>query len=276
MSERNRELASFLRSRRARLTPEEVGLPRGGRRRIATLRREDVAWLADVGTTWYTWLEQGRPIKMAAGTLDRIGAALRLDSSESEYLRKLVYDHGRARGDWNGLPSPGISALVRSYTAGHAFVIGPRWDVLICNERYAALLQLTDGAQGLERNGLWLMFTRQRARWVYPDWEATARRMVATFRVEYADYVDDRGFGELLEALSASSPEFATLWSDVDVLSPTRWSAGRMRDLDSGRVLNYETVTLGVPDAPGQMLVFHVPVELSLPAEIAHAVRARN
>jgi hypothetical protein len=276
MSERNHELASFLRSRRARLTPEEVGLPHGGRRRIATLRREDVAWLADVGITWYTWLEQGRPIKMAVGTLDRIGEALRLDSSESEYLRKLVYEHGRPRGDWNGAPSPGVSSLVRSFTAGHAFVIGPRWDVLVCNERYAALLELADGAQGLERNGLWLMFTRQRARWVFPDWEATARRMVATFRVEYADYADERGFGELLEALSASSPEFATLWSDVDVLSPTRWSAGRIRDLDSGRVLNYETVTLCVPDAPGQMLVFHVPLKLSLPAEIAQAVRAHN
>jgi hypothetical protein len=266
MSERNTERAAFLRSRRQRLTPEEVGLPRSGRRRIPTLRREDVAWLADVGITWYTWLEQGRPIKIAADTLDRIASALRLDDSESEYLRKLVQPNDRGRPHWDSPVTEQVRALVESYESGYAYVIGPRWDVLACNDSFGELMDIGGVPGGLERNGLWLMFTRQRMHRIFPEWNLLARRMVATFRVEYADYVGDGGFGELIDALSARSPEFVAMWADVDVLSPTRWTLGEVRDPDSGAVVALDTVSLSIPDSPGQTLMFNVPTRCEIAA----------
>jgi hypothetical protein len=267
MSERNTERAAFLRSRRQRLTPEEVGLPRSGRRRIPTLRREDVAWLADVGITWYTWLEQGRPIKIASGTLDRIASALRLDDSESEYLRKVAQPNANKRPHWDAPVTEHIRALVESYEPGYAFVMGPRWDVLACNDAFAGLLELNGASAGdLERNGLWIMFTHQRMRSVFPAWEEIARRMVATFRVEYADYVGDGAFGVLIDALTTRSPEFVAMWADVDVLSPTRWTLGEIRDPDSGSVVALDTVSLSVPDSPGQTVVFNVPTRCEIAA----------
>jgi hypothetical protein len=262
MSDRNLECAEFLKSRRQRLTPEEVGLPRSGRRRIATLRREDVAWLADIGITWYTWLEQGRPIKIAAETLDRIAAALRLDASETDYLRKLVLHPDRARPPkWNAPVTDRVRTLVDSYTAGYAFVISPRWDVLACNDAFYEFYAFSDGAQSpsLERNGLWTMFTSERSKWMFPAWPETARRMLATFRVEHADYVGDEAFADLIGALSQRSPEFVSMWADVDVLSPALWSVGEIRDPVSGAIIPLETVPLSIPESPAQTLMFYIP-----------------
>jgi transcriptional regulator with XRE-family HTH domain len=276
MSDRNLECAEFLKSRRHRLTPEEVGLPRSDRRRIATLRREDVALLADVGITWYTWLEQGRPIKIAADTLDRIAAALRLDVSESEYLRKLVLHADRARpAEWNAPVTDRIRTLVDSYTAGFAFVISPRWDVLACNERFGELYGFPDCGEppSLERNALWMMFTSDRSKWMFPAWPETARRMVATFRVEHADYVGDEAFGDLIDGLSQRSPEFVSMWADVDVLSPARWSVGEIRESISGAIVPLETVTLNIPESPAQTLMFYIPRRRALPPPrvVSHA-----
>jgi MmyB-like transcription regulator ligand binding domain/Helix-turn-helix domain len=263
-SERNLDRASFLKSRRQRLTPEQVGLPPSSRRRAATLRREDVAWLADVGVTWYTWLEQGRPIKIAAGTLARVAATLRLDDSETEYLQKLVHQDSKQRADWRTPVAERYRLLVNSYTGGHAFVMGPRWDILAWNARFGELFEFGDddhpAAVSLERNGLWLMFTHPSARRLFPDWDLIARRMVATFRVEHADYARDKGFAELIEVLTARSPEFCSMWSHVDVLSPMRWSIGEIRDPRTGNIVALDTVSFSVPDAPGQTVVFHVPI----------------
>src|SRR4030088_3114405 len=188
MSDRNLQRASFLKSRRQRLTPEEGGLPRSPRRGVASLRREDVALLADVGITWYTWLEQGRPIKMAAGTLARVSSALRLDPAESEYLGKLVQSLGKAPRTWDRAVSERVRTLVDSYSEGYAFVTDPCWDVLVWNKRFASLFGLNGETAGLEHNGLWIMFMNSRVRTLFPDWEAIARRMVAILRVEHAEF----------------------------------------------------------------------------------------
>jgi hypothetical protein len=263
MSDRNLQRASFLKSRRQRLTPEEVGLPRSPRRRVASLRREDVAWLADVGVTWYTWLEQGRPIKIAAGTLGRVAAALRLDVSETEYLEKLVLTDHKDRPEWDAPVAERVRLLVETYAAGYAFVMGPRWDILAWNEPFGKLFELCGrsigAAASLDSNGLWLMFMHPRARSLFPDWAANARRMVATFRVEYADYVGDAGFDDLIGTLGTSSTEFTSMWGDVDVLSPMRWNVREMRDPLSNETLAFETASFGIPDSPGQTLVFYIP-----------------
>ena len=259
MSDRNLEIAAFLKSRRRRLTPASVGLPLGLRRRIDTLRREDVAWLADVGITWYTWLEQGRPIKMAAGTLARVSSALRLDPAESEYLGKLVQSLGKAPRTWERVVSDRVRALVNSYSEGYAFVMDPCWDVLVWNDRFASLFGLNGETGGLEQNGLWIMFMNAGVRTLFPDWEAVARRMVAIFRVEHAEFGAHPRFGAVVEKLSARSSEFATMWSHVEVFSPMAWSVGALRDPGSGTVTMFQTIRLPIPDSPGQTLVFYVP-----------------
>lgn len=215
--------------------------------------------MAEVGITWYTWLEQGRPIKIAAGTLGRIAAALRLDPSETEYLRRLAQTRGRGKPSWERPVEPSIRDLVEGYTSGYALVTSPRWDILARNEPFARLFGVDGETSALERNVLWFMFTEERARRIFPNWREQARKMVAMFRVEYADYVGDASFAELIETLSVACPEFAATWSDVDVLLPLRWQLGQIRDPESGFVRMFDTVSLPVPGSTGQMLTFHYP-----------------
>jgi hypothetical protein len=269
VSDRNLERSAFLKSRRQRLTAEEAGLPPSTHRRGSALRREDVAWLADVGITWYTWLEQGRPMKMASGTLDRVAGALKLDPSECEYLRRLMHPARTEPPHVDSAVSARIQALIESYTAGYAFVIGPRWDVLFWNRNFGTLFEMgaagEGGGSGFERNGLWMMFMSERAKALFPDWRAIARRMVATFRFEQADYAGDGAFTNLIAALSRSSPEFVAIWEDIEVLSLAFWSVAEIREPATGRIVEYETVTLRIAESPDQTLVFYVP---AIPATV--------
>lgn len=263
MSERNIARASFLKSRRRRLTPEQVGLPKRSHGRVDTLRREDVAWLADVGITWYTWLEQGRPIKVAQQTLGRIGAALHLDSSELEYLSKLVHGPRDESSPWDAPLDPSVRMLVETYGNGYAIVVGPRWDILAANPALSELLGFgetsADGTPSLEDNGLWQIFTKKRVQQLFPDWEAVARGMVATFRLEQADYAGEPAFTSLIDHLTAGTSAFAAMWGEFEVLLPSRWHIGRIWDGSTNRFVEHETISLCVPGAPGQTVRFYVP-----------------
>jgi transcriptional regulator with XRE-family HTH domain len=145
VADRRRELGAFLRSRRARLSPAEVGLADWGVRRVPGLRREEVAQLANVGLTWYTWLEQGRQARPSASVLTAIADALRLDAHEREHLFALARDPGdQARGgeDRTGAPGPagpGLDTLVQGFEPAPAYAISARFDVLAHN-RPARLL----------------------------------------------------------------------------------------------------------------------------------------
>jgi transcriptional regulator with XRE-family HTH domain len=148
VADRRRELGAFLRSRRARLSPAEVGLADWGVRRVPGLRREEVAQLANVGLTWYTWLEQGRQARPSASVLTAIADALRLDAHEREHLFALARDPGdQARGgeDHTGAPGPagrGLDTLVQGFEPAPAYAISARFDVLAHN-RPARLARLS-------------------------------------------------------------------------------------------------------------------------------------
>jgi len=259
VSVRNAELASFLRSRRRRLTPTEIGLTQNSHRRIPYLRREEVAWAADVGITWYTWLEQGRPIKIAYETLNRIAVALRLDPSETEYLHKLVRAVFERQGQWSTSISNRVRDLVEGYSNGYAFVIDPLWDILAWNEHAAQLFGLDERTKGLQRNGVWLIFMRSGLRVTLVDWTEVARQTVAMLRVEHADYAGNADFDDLITALSRVSGEFAQLWSKADVLLPACWTLGSIRDCCLNDSRPFETLALPIPESPGQTLIFHYP-----------------
>jgi MmyB-like transcription regulator ligand binding domain/Helix-turn-helix domain len=246
-------LSEFLRSRRARLRSEDVGLPASRSRRVPGLRREEVAILADVGITWYTWLEQGRPIRMAPATLERVADALRLDRTERAYLTGLVFFKPEAAG-WD-IPVPaGIAHIVRSYTAGPAFVRGPRWDVLAWNEIFSRIFGFP-GSSPDDRNALRHAFLDPSIRKLNVDWPALARQLVAAFRTDYAQHVGDEAFEALIAELKRESTTFARLWRDSSVTSPTEARSVRLQHPTLGSIF-YDTVSLLIPDVPHATVVF--------------------
>jgi hypothetical protein len=250
---RRKLLSEFLRARRARLTSQEVGLPAGKHRRVPGLRREEVAILADVGITWYTWLEQGRPIRMAPATLDRVADALRLDRHERAYLSGLVFPEPDGAG-WD-LPIPGrVAAIVRSYTAGPAFVRGPRWDVLAWNDIFSRIFGFP-GVAPDDRNALRHAFLDPRVRRLNVDWPALARNLVSSFRTEYAQHTGDEAFESLIAELKRDSTTFARLWRESTVLSPTQERSVQLRHPTLGSIF-YGTVSFLIPDVPHATVVF--------------------
>jgi transcriptional regulator with XRE-family HTH domain len=216
------ELAQFLRSRRARIHPADVGLPQGTRRRALGLRREEVAHLADVGVSWYTWLEQGRDIHVSEPLLERLARALCLTPTERAHLFALA--HGRPAARPSIAPTV-VSDVLKRVLDAHpfpAFASTLRCDVLAWN-RPAALLYGDFGKRPVEsRNGLWWLFTDGRPHML--ACEAATRLTVARFRLDAARAADRSEFDTLAAALARESPEFARLWSEYDVVETTEGS----------------------------------------------------
>ena len=246
-------LSEFLRARRARLRSQDVGLPAGRHRRVPGLRREEVAILADVGITWYTWLEQGRPIRMAPATLDRIADALRLDRNERAYLHGLVFFDAELAA-WDQPVPKRIADVVRAYTAGPAFVRGPRWDLLAWNDVFSRLFGFPGGAPD-DRNALRHAFLDPRLRRLNVDWPALAQQLVASFRTEYAKHAGDPAFEALVDELRRESTTFARLWRGSHVSSPTAARSARLRHPTLGSIF-YDAVSLLIPDVPHAVVVF--------------------
>jgi transcriptional regulator with XRE-family HTH domain len=217
---RRRELAAFLRSRRERITPEMAGLPPAPRRRTPGLRREEVATLAGVGITWYTWLEQGRDINASPQVLDAVARTLLLDPHERAHLFILAdAQDGTAVGECQSL-APTIPVLLRQLEPYPVCVRNARYDLLAYNSVYSRLIEDLDKLPFEDRNALWLCFTNSAWRAAMLDWEEGSRRMVAEFRASMAEHVAEPAWKCLVSRLRAASPEFAELWERHDVAAP--------------------------------------------------------
>ena len=230
--DRRRELGAFLRSRRARLSPAEVGLPDWGVRRVPGLRREEVAQLASVGLTWYTWLEQGRQAQPSAGVLTAIADALRLDAHEREHLFALARDpddRGRGGPDQAGALAPaglGLDALVAGFGPAAAYAISARFDVLAHNRPAGLLFGGLDPGPDGPANMLHLGFTNPGWRTLIADWELEAARHVAMYRAAMTIHLDDPAWTALPARLTQLSPDFARFWASSDVAGPSAGSSG--------------------------------------------------
>jgi transcriptional regulator with XRE-family HTH domain len=255
---RREELAGFLRARREGLRPEDVGLPGGGRRRTPGLRREELATLAGVGTTWYTWLEQGRDVQASLGVLEALAQALRLTPAERAHVIRL------GRGEpAPPLPpqketvSPALRRLIDSMDPTPAYLLGRRFDFLAHNRAAAVLFPQIEEVPPAERNHLWLVFMHPAWRELYPDWEPNARRLVGRFRAAYAERVGDPGFESLLERLLAGSAEFRDWWPRHEVVAT---GEGR-KEIDhpvAGR-LEFEHAVFLHAEKTEQRLVLYAP-----------------
>jgi transcriptional regulator with XRE-family HTH domain len=218
-AERRSELADFLRDRRARVTPESAGLPANGRRRTPGLRREEVAQLAGVGLSWYTWLEQGRDIKPSAQVLDALARVLRLDAGERAYLFHLArVELPLPGGDYPREAPDELRAIVDSLVPNPAYLLGPRTDVLAWNRAAAAMMGEPPAAPDGRPNLLWWLFTDPE-RWRSAQSRETARHTLARFRAEHARRLGDPAFDALLDALREASPAFREEWERHEVLT---------------------------------------------------------
>jgi transcriptional regulator with XRE-family HTH domain len=215
--ERRREIADFLKTRRMRRQPEELGLPRGRRRRTPGLRREEVAAAAGVSAEWYTWLEQAREVRPSAQVLTRIGAALRLEPNETRHLLTLGGYAVPATGS-DSTRSVSVSLrlqrLIDQMEYGPAWVFGERWDIVAWNRAASVIHGDLATLQGIERNALYQMFLGDRIRPMLVDWETHGRLCVAKLRTTYASRVDDPWFNELVSVLRTRSVEFERWWNE--------------------------------------------------------------
>jgi len=217
---RRAELGRFLKARRSQVHPEDVGLPSGPRRRTAGLRREEVALLAGVGVTWYTWLEQGRPINASAQVLDAVAGTLRLDRAGREHLYQLA-DLMPQRHQTNAIAIPdALRHLLRSLDPLPAVLLNTRYDVIEYNDAHEHLFWYWHSLPCLHRNLLWCCVTEPKARECLLNYDEEVRHIVARFRSAYGKHVGDREWEEDIRRLSELSPEFTELWALHEVAEP--------------------------------------------------------
>jgi transcriptional regulator with XRE-family HTH domain len=214
---RRHELATFLRSRRERITPDDVGLPPGSRRRTPGLRREEVAQLAGVGVTWYTWLEQGRDINASAQVLEAVARTLRMDHQERLHLFRLAGIAPLAADTDCAMLPDHLQDVLDQLDPFPAVVTSSRFDVLAYNRAYNFLVDDIDRIPADERNLIWLFFTHPAWPRVCDGWDAAGNHLVAQLRASMATHLDDPLWTELVDRLLAASPEFAERWERHDV-----------------------------------------------------------
>jgi hypothetical protein len=275
-AERRRELADFLRTRRERLAPEEVGLPRGGRRRVVGLRREELAQLAGVGLTWYTWLEQGRNIHVSRQVVHSLGLALRLDPTERRHLANLS-DPAAQVGELEPVAQvpTALQALLDQQGTSPAYVMSARWDVLAWNDAARSLFVDFARLSPPRRNMVWLLFTEPAFRDLLLDWEEHARVVLGQFRASRERREGDPAFARLVELLRAASPEFRTWWPRHEVRSRFE---GR-REFEHPRVgrLVLEQLTLRPLEDDELRVVLYTPLpEADTRAKLAALVGDRR
>lgn len=216
--ERRRDaLAAFLRQRRETLRPVDVGLPLTGRRRTPGLRREEVATLAGVGLTWYTWLEQGRDINASEEVLLRLSKALKLDDAECCHLFLLAQRRPPPveAYQWDQV-SPRVQQLMDDLTLRPAYVTNLRWDVIAWNAAAQQLLDLEQRPRQ-ERNILHMLFADPALRQRLPQWRDEAPCLLAQFRCDMAATPDDPAMLALVEGLKTVSPDFRRWWASSDL-----------------------------------------------------------
>ncbi|MCK9901966.1 helix-turn-helix transcriptional regulator [Frankia sp. Cpl3] len=266
---RRSDLALFLRSRRARISPDDVGMPPGLRRRTPGLRREEVAQLAGVGVTWYTWLEQGRPINASSQVLDAVARTLRLAPAEREHLYRLAdtpLPPPASDEDPQALPQD-IRAILDSLDPLPAALVNARSDLLSHNATFAALVPCLASATGHTRNSAWFSFTAPPSCNPVVHSDELAAEHVAIFRYRYSQHLGEPGWREFVHDLCAASPDFARLWARQNVAQP-RPCNKVFRYAGIGDIATRST-NLELSAQPGTRIIVYTPIDDASRAGIA-------
>ncbi|OAN36419.1 transcriptional regulator [Mycolicibacterium iranicum] len=247
MPDTNRELADFLKRARAAVDPARAGLPADGRvRRVAGLRREEVALLAGVSTDYYTRLEQGRRITPSIAVLDAIARALDLDETGRTHLGHLVGAPSNRRTVSRPVQRvrPGLYQLLDSLDNQPATILGRHTDVLASNRAARVLFADFDAMPPRERNYARWMFTSPQARDLFVDWEIQARSAVENLRLDVGNDPDDPASIALVDELSSVSGEFRTWWSEHRVFQRTHGTKRLRHPVVGELAVDFETFTM--------------------------------
>jgi transcriptional regulator with XRE-family HTH domain len=256
---RREELGKFLKARRARLAPEEFGMPGGSRRRTPGLRREELALLAGVGVTWYTWLEQGRQINASVQVLDALARTLRLDRAGREHLYWLAEASPLLTGTARGPIPAEVREIVASLDPLPASLTNGRFDILLSNDASEDLFWDWHEMPCIHKNTLWCCITEPSARDKFPQYEQEMPYLVARLRAAYARHVGDSDWEEDIRRLSSLSGEFAGLWARHEVADPEP----RIRTFIHPKAgpVTFAVTELEIPVLPEARLTVYTPAD---------------
>lgn len=258
MSDRRVELGEFLKARRARVSPEDVGLPAGGRRRTPGLRREELAQLAGVGVTWYTWLEQGRPINASGQVLDAVATTLRLSSIEREHLYRLAEATPARPPRASAVANEAVFAeILTALDPLPAVITNTRFDIVQPNQAFSDLFHDWHTLPCIHKNLLWCLITEPRARQQLVNYDEEVPYLVARLRSSYGEHVGDPDWETDLKRLRKLSPEFTHLWSRHEVAACTP-RPRHLRHPIAGD-LHFTLTELTVPANPDLLLFIETP-----------------
>ncbi len=253
---RREELAGFLKDRRARAERAVHGLPEVGRSRVRGLRREEVATLAGVSVTWYTWLEQARDINPSRQVLDSLARLYRLTPVETSYLLSLGGHREVVPVASEGM-TPALQRLLDAVDFP-AFLLAADWTIIGWNQAYTQLYPRITSVAEADRNLLWLVFTDEALRDMLPDWAEQSRGFVGSFRAETRGWLSPSGESGIVARVSEASAEFAAIWQERDVAGfGTRERLFKHPTLGLTR---YEQHNLVPAEAPDLTLLFYAPL----------------
>lgn len=254
---RRDDVKNFLTSHRACLDPQRYGFSMQNRR-VRGLRREEVAQLAAVSVSWYTWLEQGREISISPAAIERIGKVLLLSPAEQEYLESLIFAKKHTYQAHKALP-PEVSAMVDALHPHPAFVRLANMDILYWNDAARTLFFDWSSMPETDRNSLKLMFLCDDYRTRIHDWDKAARHTISAFRSYYAASNRAQEFEEVITDLLARSADFSSMWNGHDV---KKVGAGNKTIIDvHGQANTFTYTSLEVESAPGMYLIFYMARE---------------
>ncbi|MBD2845097.1 helix-turn-helix domain-containing protein [Paenibacillus sp. IB182496] len=217
---RQQALSQFLKTKRAALSPAAAGLSGGTRRRTPGLRREEVAQLAGISVTWYTWLEQGRDIRVSPPVLDEIASALRLNADERTYLYSLAFESAAERVQDRLEPvrlSPSLQRIMGELTYCPVMISDRRCNIVGWNRAAAHVFLDFDRIPPEERNMIRLLFARREFRRLAVNWEDFAQEFLSMFRTYYGQYIEDEWYERFLEEMKRMYPEFDQMWEQSRV-----------------------------------------------------------
>lgn len=253
---RRRELALFLRSRREKLAPPEEA---AGRRRTPGLRREEVATAAGVGLSWYTWLEQGRDIRVSPLVLHRVSRALRLDGAEVRHVFHLAgLEAPSSPPPVTQSVRPSLQRLLDTMEYTPAYVHNARWDRIAWNDAALALMGDFSRDPPEERNTLWRTFLNPEVRHYTQDWATLAQELIGEFNASVSQQFDDPWLADFMARLAERSPEYRQWGARRDVKTRESWPTRICHQ--SGAVLDLERSVFTVPYDESLSLVVFVPL----------------
>lgn len=252
---RCKELGDFLKIKRAKILPSQVGITQVAHRRTPGLKREEVA----LSISWYTWLEQGRPIQVSTQVIESLSRVLLINKQERSHLYFLANLPVSADIPQDQeIISSMLQHVLDSLIFSPSLVMDQRWNVIAWNKAACLIFGDFNKMNVRERNIVWEMFTNRKYKKLFVDWDYHAKNLIGKFRLTYGQYIKDSWFIQFIDELKMQSEEFDLLWSLHEVQSKSE-TYKQLNHPTVGR-LDFGVIKFDVSDNPGLTLIVHTPL----------------